>query len=78
MTLLKFEWKINNIAAFTVYELPPLSHDCRFEKRLVHKKRKQKERVKGGLLALWPDGHQEGPDSCVCVCVCACVCVGEQ
>lgn len=26
-----------------------------------------------GGAASWPDGHQEGCDSCVCVSVCVCV-----
>lgn len=33
-----------------------------------------------GLLASWPDGRQEGPDSCVCVCegFCVSVCARER
>lgn len=42
-----------------------------------YKGEKKRENGEGGLPASWPDGHQEGPDSCVCVCVhvwvCACV-----
>lgn len=42
------------------------------------KKRSERKSEGGGLLASWPDGHQEGPDSCVRVCVSRLQCVYVQ